>query len=217
MVNDIVSATLKRQGSRGLAFVRSQSKFIFDIQVHPYWLKWLTKHSKQATKDLKTAKFHRDPCNRYLMLGFISAHTTGNAISALEVRRKWKGCRSNLMLRSATTLSNIFWSEYAQTVDANKKQLPLWNKVSLALGRWTLPNKLAITSANAYSMDWNLSLSEVHFAFDEGEGQFISSFENYLRMPNQTPTYCTKASRAFGERAWSFWAYQPLIAKNCDR
>ena len=64
-----------------------------------------------------------DTWNRYLMLGFVSAHIPWNAISNLELRRSYKALCDDLVLPSATTLSNICQREYALTVDAIKKQL----------------------------------------------------------------------------------------------
>jgi len=88
------------------------------------------------------------------MLGFVSAHIPWNAISNLELQRSFKALRNfDLVLPSATTLSNICRREYALTVDAIRKQLPIRNKVSLALDRWTSTNKLAVTSVIAYYMD----------------------------------------------------------------
>jgi hypothetical protein len=63
-------------------------------------------------------------------------------------------------------------------VDAIKKQLPLGNKVSLALDGWTSTNKLEIMSVIAYYMDRNWALREVQLAFDEVHRLFISHFEN---------------------------------------
>jgi len=76
-----------------------------------------------------------------------------NAISNLELRRSYKALHHDLVLQSATTLSNICRREYALRVDAIKKQLPVRNKVSLTLDGWTSTNKLAITSVIAYYMD----------------------------------------------------------------
>ena len=112
------------------------------------------------------------------MLGFVSAHIPWNAISNLELRRSYKALPGDLVLPSATTLSNICRREYALTVDAIKKQLPLRNKVSLALDGWTSTNKLAITSVIAYYMDRNWALREVQLAFDEVNHLFISRFES---------------------------------------
>jgi len=62
-------------------------------------------------------------------------------------------------------------------VDAIKKQLPVRNKVSLALDGWKSTNKLAITSVIAYNMDRNWALREVQLAFDEVDRLFYSRFE----------------------------------------
>jgi len=108
--------------------------------------------------EVETSKFHQDTWNHYLMLGFVSEHIPWNAISNLELRRSYKSLRDDLVLPSATTLSNICWREYALTVDAIKKQLPIRNKVSLALDGWTSTNKLAITLIIAFNMDRNWAL-----------------------------------------------------------
>jgi hypothetical protein len=63
-------------------------------------------------------------------------------------------------------------------VDAIKKQLPIRNKVSLALDRWTSMNKIAITSVIAYYMDRNWALREVQLAFDEVDRLFGSRVES---------------------------------------
>jgi len=112
------------------------------------------------------------------MLGFVSAHIPWKAISNLELRRSYKALRDDLVLPSATTLSNICRREYALTVDAIKKQLPIRNKVSLALDGWTFTNKLAITSVIAYYMDRNWALREVQLAFYEVDRLFCSCFES---------------------------------------
>jgi len=131
------------------------------------------------------------------MLGFVSAHITWNAISNLEVRRSYKALCDDLVPPSATTLSNVCQREYALTVDAIKKQLPLPNKVSLALDGWTSMNKLAIMSGIAYYMDRNWALREVQLPFDEVNCLFCSRLESQLRMTGQGPTYWSKASRTF--------------------
>ena len=154
-VDETALAILKRQGSQGITIVSLQRKIIFDIQFNPYWLKWQTKRSKLAPKDFESSEFHQDTWNRYLMLGFVSAHISRNAISNLQLRQSYKALRNDLVLPSTTTLSNMCQMEYALTVDAIKNQLPLRNKVSLALDRWTSTNKLAIMSVIAYYMDQN--------------------------------------------------------------
>ena len=67
------------------------------------------------------------------MLGFVSAYIPWNAISNPELGRSYKALHNDLVLPSATTLSNISPREYALTMDAIKKQLPSRNTVSLAL------------------------------------------------------------------------------------
>jgi len=154
-VDKTALAILKRQGSRGFTIVSLQWKIIFDIQVNPYWPKWLIKRAKLEAKDFETSKFHQDTWNQYLMLGFDLAHIPWNAISNLELQRSYKALRNDLVLLSATTLSNSCRREYALTVDAIKKQSPVRNEVSLALDAWTSTNKFAITSVIAYYLDRN--------------------------------------------------------------
>ena len=101
------------------------------------------------------------------MLGLVSALIPWNAISNLELRRVYKALRDDRVLPSATTLSNICRREYALTVDAIKKQLPLRNKVSFALDRWTSTNKLAKPLFIAYYIDRNWALREIELTFDE--------------------------------------------------
>jgi len=55
------------------------------------------------------------------MSGYVSAHIPGNTISNLKLRQSYKSLHSDLLLPLATTLNNICWREYAQTVDAIKK------------------------------------------------------------------------------------------------
>ena len=153
MVNDTALAILKRKGSRGITIVSSLRQIIFYIQVVPYWPEWQTNRSNRAGKDFETSEFHQDTWNRYLMLWFVSAHIPWNAISNHELQRSYKALRDDLVLPSATTLSNICRREYALTVDAIKKQLPIRNNVSLALDGWTSTNKLAIMLVIAYYMD----------------------------------------------------------------
>jgi len=58
------------------------------------------------------------------------------------------------------------------------KQLPIQNKVSLALDGWTSTNKFAIMSVTAYYMDRNWALRDVQLALDEVDRLFCSSFES---------------------------------------
>jgi len=110
------------------------------------------------------------------MLRFVSAHIPWNAISNLELRRSYKAVHDDLVLQSATTLSNICRREYALTVDAIQKQLRIRNKVSLALDGWTSTNELAITSVIAYYMDRNWALRDVQLTFDAVDHLFCSRF-----------------------------------------
>jgi len=111
------------------------------------------------------------------MLGFVSAHIPWNAISNLELRRSYEALREDLVLPSTTTLSNIWWGEYALTVDGIKKQWPIRNKLSLALDGWTSTNKLALTSVIGYYMDRNRALREVKLAINEVDRLFSSRFK----------------------------------------
>jgi len=169
---------LKRQGSQGITIESPQKKMIFDFQVDPYWLKWQTKRSKPAANDFETSKIHPDTWNRYVMLGFVSAHRPWNASSHLELRRSCKALREELVLLSATTLSNICRRGYALTVDAMKNPLPSRNNVSLALDGWTSTNKLEITLVIANYMDRKGGFHELQLAFDEVDHLFFSRFES---------------------------------------
>jgi len=179
---------LKRQAGRGITVVSSQRKIRCDIQVERYWPKWQTKRSKLAAKDSETSYFHQDTWNHYHMLGFVSAHIPRNPISHHNLRRSYTALCDNLVRPSATTLSKICWREYALSVDAIKKQLPSWNKVSLALDGWTSIVILAITSVNTYYVDRNWALREVQLTFDEVDCLFMSHFVWWLRMIGQGPT-----------------------------
>ena len=178
MVDETAMAILKQQGSCGITIVSLQKKIIFDIQFNPYWLKWQTKHSKLATKHYETSEFHQVTWNRYLMSGCVSAHIPWKTKSNLELRRTYQALRDDLVLPCATTVRNICRWEYALTVDVIKKQLPIRNKVSLALDGLTSTNKLAIMSVIAYYMDGYWALREVPLTFDEIERLFCSHFKS---------------------------------------
>jgi len=206
MVDETALAIMKRQGSGGITIVSSQRKIIFDIQVDPYWPKWQTKRSKLAAKDFETSEFHQDTWNCYLMLGFVLVHIPWNTISNGELRQLYKALRDDLLLQSTAPLCNICRREYALSMDAFKKQLLSWNRVSLAFDGWTSPNKLAITLVITYYMNRNWALCEVQFAINEVNRQFFPRFECDLQMIGQRPTYLSKASHTLEGRAWSFWA-----------
>jgi len=112
------------------------------------------------------------------MLRLVSAHIPWNAISCRELRGSYKALRDDLVLLSATTLSNIFRRESTLTVDAIQKQLPSRNEVCLGLDGWTSPNKLAITLVIAYTMNQNWALRETQLTFDEVDHLFLSHFES---------------------------------------
>ena len=119
-VDKTTLAILSMQGSRGITIVSTQRQILFDIQINRYWPKWQTKHSKPAAKDFETSEFHQDMWNRCLISGFVSAHIPWNIISNLELQRSYKASCDELVLRSATTLSNMYGWEYALIVDAFK-------------------------------------------------------------------------------------------------
>jgi len=131
-----------------------------------------------AAMDYETSEFHQDAWNCYVMLGFVSADKPWNAISNFEQWQAYQAWLSDLVLPSTTTLSNICRREYALTVDAINKQLPSWNKVSLALDGLTSTNTLAIKLVIAYYVDHNWALREVQLAFDEVDRLSFSSLES---------------------------------------
>jgi len=95
-------------------------------------------------------KFHQATRNRYLMLGFVSAHIQQNDIINLELRWSYNALPGELVLPSTSNRSNICRKEYSLTLDAIKQQLPSRNKVSLALDGCTSMKKLAIMSVITY-------------------------------------------------------------------
>jgi len=177
-VDETALAILKRQGSRGIPIISVLRNMLFDIPLDPYWPKWQTKRSKMAAKDFETSGFHQDTWNRYLMSGVVLAHIPCNAISNLERQRSYMALREDLVLSSVTTLSNICWMEYALPEDAIKKQLLIWNKVSLGLDGWTSTNKWAIMSDIACNMDVNWALDKTRLALDVVDHLFRSRFES---------------------------------------
>ena len=102
------------------------------------------------------------------------------------------------------TLSSICQREYALTVDATTKQMPLQNKVSFALDGCTSTNQLVITSVIAYYMHRNWALHECQLAFDQVDRLLCSRFERELKMTGQGPTYWRKDSHTFEGCACSF-------------
>jgi hypothetical protein len=120
MVDETALAILKRQGSQGITTVSSLRQIIFDIQVVPYCPECQKQCSTLASKDFETSEYHQDTWNHDLMLVFVSAHIPCKAISNLELRWSYKSLRDDLVLPSATTLSNICGTEYALNVDGIK-------------------------------------------------------------------------------------------------
>jgi len=130
-----------------------------------------------ADREFESSEFCQDTWNRYLMLELDFAHIPWNAISNVELRQSYKALRDDLVLPSATTLSDICQREYALTMDVIKKQMPSRNKVSIALDGWTAMNKLAMRSVIAEYMDRNWALHDVQLAFDEVDQLFFSLFD----------------------------------------
>ena len=56
-LNEIALAILKRQGSRGIAMVRSQRQFIYDIALIPYSSKWQTNIANWRLRTMKVPNF----------------------------------------------------------------------------------------------------------------------------------------------------------------
>jgi len=140
------------------------------------------------------------------MLRTVSAQIRWNAISDLELQHSYNALRSELVLPSASTLSNICCREHPLTVDAIKKQLPSGNKVSLALDGWTSTNKLAIRSVIACNMDQNCALREVQLAFDEVDSPFFPYLEFWIRIAGPGSTYWSTASLTFEGSLSLVWA-----------
>jgi len=139
------------------------------------------------------------------MLACVSADISRNAISNLDLWRSYTTYCSELVLPPATNLSNICCRVYWLTVDAIRKQLLSQNKVSLALGRWTSTNTLAIMLVPASNMDRNWALQEIQLAIDEVDSPFFSFFERRLRMIGQRSTFWSRDSSTFEGGTWSFW------------
>ena len=151
------------------------------------------------------------------MLGFAWAHIPQKVVSNLEWQHSYNSLESELVLPSASTLSNTCRGEYTLTLDAIKKQWPSRIEVSLALDRWTSTGKLAITSFIAYNMDWNWALREVELAFNEFDSSFFSYFEISSRITCQGSTNGCMASRTFEGSSGLFWAGWWLLIWNYNR
>ena len=174
------------------------------------------KCSKLAAKDFVTSEFHQDTWNRYLTLALLSAHISGNSILEWKLWRSYKHLQYEIVILSATILGIICRREYSLTADANTTQLLSGNKVSVALDRLTLMNKLDTTSVIPYYVDWNCALWEVHFTFGEVDSLFLSFIKSEWWMIGQGSTYWGNASHTFEGSSWLFSAYQWLFTWNYD-
>ena len=87
--------------------------------------------------ELPRVSFDQQSWNRYLLLGLLSALIPLNAISNREFRRVFFSLRHDLKLPSVSTLSRLLESEYDKTIEAIKHQIPLGQRVSIALDGWT--------------------------------------------------------------------------------
>lgn len=117
--------------------------------------------------DLPVVNFDQHSWNRYLLLGLLSAIIPLNAISNKEFRRVFFMLRPDIRIPSVGTLTNLLSREYEMTLAAIKGQIPLGQKVSIALDGWTSQNRLAITSVIMYYITRNWKLEEVQIAFEE--------------------------------------------------
>ena len=117
--------------------------------------------------ELPRVSFDQQSWNRYLLLGLLSALIPLNAISNREFRRVFFSLRHDLKLPSVSMLSRLLESEYDKTIEAIKHQIPLGQRVSIALDGWTSQNRLAITSVIMYYISRNWKLEEVQLAFEE--------------------------------------------------
>jgi hypothetical protein len=101
------------------------------------------------------------------MLEFDSAHICSNVISIFESRQSFNALHSDLILPSASTISNICHRECSLTIVAIKKQLPTEHKVSMVLDRWTSTINLAKVSVIGYYSDHNRSIRDIQLAFED--------------------------------------------------
>ena len=117
--------------------------------------------------DLPRVSFDQQTWNRYLLLGLLSALVPLNAMSNMEFRRVFFTLRPDVKIPSVGTLSNLLAREYNLTLVGIKNQIPVGQKVSIALDGWTSQNRLAITSIILYFISKNWKLEEVQIAFEE--------------------------------------------------
>jgi hypothetical protein len=124
MVDQTALAIQMRKGIWGTTTVSSQRKFIFDIQVIAYWLRWQTKCSTLAAEDLESSEFQQDTWNCYSLVGIVSAHIPWSSISHWELQWSNKVLWHALVLPSPITLGNISYRESAPTTNVFERQLP---------------------------------------------------------------------------------------------
>jgi len=105
---------------------------------------------------------------------------------------------------------------YSLTADTIKKQLPSRDKVSVGVDRWTLKDKLAITSVTAYCMNSHWALREVQLTHNKIDTLFCSYFESWLSIIMSGSTYWRMTSHIFEKNSSLFWAYQLLFDWNYD-
>jgi hypothetical protein len=103
------------------------------------------------------------------------------------------------VLLATTTVNNLCRKEYPLTLDVITTQLLSQNIVSLTLDGCTSTNILPITWVIVYYMDRNCTLDDVQHTFNKADRQFISAFEDLLRMTSQRPNYSCMASPTFTE------------------
>jgi len=160
-------AILKRQGSRGITIVSLQRKTIFDIQFNPYWPKWQTKCSKLADKDIETSEFHQDTWNRYLMLGFVSAHIPWNAISNLELWRSYKASVGT------PSVSIARWS-ISRNRSAHTGSCKSWILFNAHL------SDLEILTTPKHILSWNWRLVPFEDGWQMGQVQLLSVITGWI-------------------------------------
>jgi len=80
-------------------------------------------------------------------------------VPALTLRRSCNALPGELVLPSASTLSNICRREYTLTVDAIKRQLPARNKDSLDFGRMEIDEQIGNTVGHGLLFGSNLGVA----------------------------------------------------------
>jgi len=151
------------------------------------------------------------------MFVFGSSYTACIAISIIELRQPFNLLYRELVLPSASTLSNFWWTDYTLTVDAIEDYLRSRHTVSLALDGSTSMNKLAITWVIAYYMDRCSALGQVPLSFDKVNHLFCSCFEIYSRIIGQGSTCWSNATHTCQWASSTFEVYCPLCTWNDQR